>query len=56
MQCSRRKEIEHHLTEEEIDELLREAEDDHHVHRLGFLENLYQGDSIPEAADHHGTP
>ena len=48
MKRSRRKEIEHHLTEEEIDELLREAEDDHHVRRLGFLKNLYHGDSIPE--------
>jgi len=54
MQCSHRKEIEHHLTEKEIDELLREAEDDHHVSRLGFLKNLYQGDSIPEAADREG--
>ncbi|MDB2252502.1 IS630 family transposase, partial [Halorubrum ezzemoulense] len=49
MERSRRKEIEHHLTEEEIDELLREAEDDHHLRRLGFLKNLYRGDSIPEA-------
>jgi len=54
MERSRRKEIEHHLTEEEIDELLREAEDDHHVRRLGFLKNLYHGDSIPEAADREG--
>ena len=54
MERSRRKEIEHHLTEEEIDELLCEAEDDHHVRRLGFLKNLYQGDSIPEAADREG--
>ena len=54
MERSRRKEIEHHLTEEEIDELLREAEDDHHLRRLGFLKNLYQGDSIPEAADREG--
>ena len=42
------------MTEEEIDELLREAEDDHHVRRLGFLKNLYHGDSIPEAADREG--
>ena len=54
MERSRRKEIEHHLTEEEIDELLREAEDDHHVRRLGFLKNLYHGDSIPETADREG--
>ena len=36
MERSRRKEIKRHLTEEEIDELLREAEDDHHLRRLGF--------------------
>jgi hypothetical protein len=41
MERSRRKEIEHHLTEEEIDELLREAEDNHHVRRLVFLKNFY---------------
>ena len=56
MERSRRKEIEHHLTEEEIDKLLRETEDDHHVRRLGFLKNLYHGDSIPEAADREGRP
>ncbi|MFC4987850.1 IS630 family transposase, partial [Saliphagus infecundisoli] len=54
MERSRRKEIKHHLSEEEIDELLREAEDDHRLRRLGFLKNLYQGDSIPEAADREG--
>lgn len=50
MEQSRQKEIKHHLSEEEIDELLREAEDDHRLRRLGFVKNLYQGDSIPEAA------
>jgi transposase len=54
MERSRRKEIEHHLSEEEIDELLHEAEDDHRLRRIGFLKNLYQGDSIPEAADRVG--
>ncbi len=54
MERSRRKEIKHHLSEEEIDELLREAEDDHRLRRLGFLKNIYQGDSIPEAADREG--
>ena len=54
MERSLRKEIERHLTEEEIDELLREAEDDPHLRRLGFLKNLYRGDSIPEAADREG--
>jgi transposase len=54
MERSRRKEINHHLSEKEIDELLREAKDDHRLRRLGFLKNLYQGDSIPEAADREG--
>ena len=54
MERSRRKEIKHHLSEEEIDELLRDAEDEHRLRRLGFLKNLYQGDSIPEAADREG--
>ncbi len=54
MERSRRKEIKHRLSEEEIDELLREAEDDHRLRRIGFLKNLYQGDSIPEAADREG--
>ena len=54
MERSRRKEIKHHLSEEEIDELLREAEADHRLRRLGFVKNLYRGDSIPEAADREG--
>lgn len=54
MERSRRKEVTHHLTENEIDELLREADDEHRLRRLGFLKNLYRGDSIPEAADREG--
>jgi len=54
MERSRRKEIKHHLSEEEIDKLHRDAEDEHRLRRLGFLKNLYQGDSIPEAADREG--
>ena len=54
MERSRRKEIKRHVTEEEIDELLREAKDDHHLRRLGVVKNLYQGDSIPEAAYREG--
>jgi len=34
--------------------MLREAEDDHHRRRIGFVTNLYQGDTIPEAADREG--
>ena len=51
---SRRTEIKRHLPEDEIDEMLREAEDDHHLRRIGFVKNLYQGDTIPEAADREG--
>jgi len=51
---SRRTEIKRHLPEEEIDKMLREAEDDHHLRRIGFVKNLYQGDTIPEAADREG--
>jgi transposase len=51
---SRRTEIKRHLPEEEIDEMLREAEDDHHLRRIGFVKNLYRGDTIPEAADRVG--
>lgn len=54
MERSRRKAIEYHLSEERIDELLREAEDEHRLRRLGFLKNLYRGDSIPEAAEREG--
>ena len=51
---SRRTEIKRHLPEGEIDELLWEAEDDHRLRRIGFVKNLYQGDTIPEAADREG--
>jgi len=51
---SRRKDITYHLPEKRIDELHREAEDEHRLRRLGFLKNLYQGDTIPEAADREG--
>jgi transposase len=54
MSDDRRKEIKYHLPEEEIDELLREATDDRRKERLGFLKNLYYGDSIEEAADREG--
>ena len=54
MERSRRKEIKRHRSEEEIDELLRETNEHHRLRRLGFLKNLYQGDSIPEAAEREG--
>ena len=54
MSDNRRKEIKHHVPEEKIDELLREATDDQRKERLGFLKNLYYDDSIEEAADREG--
>ena len=54
MSGDRRKEVTYHLPEERIDELLREAEDDRRKERLGFLKNLYYGDTIAEAADREG--
>lgn len=54
MESARRTEIERHLPEERIDELLREAEDDHRLRRIGFVKNLYRGDTISEAADRVG--
>ena len=51
MGSNRRKEIKRHLSEEKLDELLRDAEDKHRIRRLGFVKNLYQGDTIAEAAD-----
>jgi transposase len=51
---ARRKDIKHHLPEEEIDEMLREAEDDARLRRIGFVKNLYLGDTVPEAAEREG--
>ena len=39
MRRARRKDIKHHLPEEEIDEMLREAEDDARLRRIGFVKN-----------------
>lgn len=54
MANGRRKEIIRHLTEEELTEKLREADDPKIIHRLGFVKNLYQGDTLQEAADREG--
>ena len=54
MSGGRQKEIEYHLPEEKIDEMLREAEDDDRLRRIGFVKNLYQGDTVSEAADREG--
>lgn len=50
----RRKDIKHHLPEEKLDEKLRDATDDHRLRRIGFIKNLYQGDTVAEAADREG--
>jgi hypothetical protein len=49
-----REEIKYHLPEERIDELLREVDDKRKYERVGFLKDLYQGDTIGEAADRVG--
>ena len=46
----RRKEIERHLTEAELDEKLEESTDPKLLQRLYFLKNLYAGDTLGDAA------
>lgn len=46
----RRKEIERHSTEAELDEKLDESTDPKLLQRLYFLKNLYAGDTLREAA------
>jgi len=50
----RRKEIERHLTEKELDVLLSEAADEHVLRRIIFVKSLYKGDTLEEAADRVG--
>lgn len=50
----RRKDIVRHLTEEELETELRDCNDAEMVRRLGFIRNLYQGDTIAEAASRVG--
>lgn len=54
MAGNRRKEIIRHLTEEELATELRECDDAEMVRRLGFVMNLYRGDTIAEAANREG--
>ena len=42
----RRKEIEYHLPEERIDEMLREAEDDDRLRRIGFVGSIESADGV----------
>lgn len=55
MANGRRKDIHKHLTEETLDENLRQADDAEMVRRIGFIKNLYKGDTIAEAADRQGV-
>ena len=50
----RRKDIERHLTEEELDAKLRDETDSEMVRRLSFVKNLYYGDTLGEAAERVG--
>ena len=54
MGTGRRKEIERHLSEAELDAKLRDEEDPKMVRRLGYIKNLYQGDTLGEAAGREG--
>ena len=54
MGTGRRKEIERHLSENELDAKLRDTEDPEMVRRLGFIKNLYRGDTLGEAATREG--
>ena len=54
MGTGRRKEIERHLSEDDLDGRLRDAEDPEMVRRLGFIKNLYRGDTLGEAAGREG--
>jgi transposase len=54
----RRKEIERHLTEEELDEAIDTAQSNekaHLVRRLNFVKNLYRGDTANEAGRRVGV-
>jgi len=46
--------IERRLPEPELDERMDETDDPELLRRLGFIKNLYQGDSIPEAIEREG--
>lgn len=54
MTDGRRKDVESHVDEAELDRLLAETDDDEMVRRLIFIKNLYRGDTITEAASRVG--
>jgi len=47
----RRKEIVPHLSEDNLDQLLAETDDEKISKGLIFVKNLYKGDTLEEAAD-----
>ena len=54
MSGDRRKDVVRHLSEEDIDRLLAEEDDPKIVLRLTFVKNLYEGDTLEEAANRVG--
>jgi len=54
MSEDRRKEIARHLSEDDLDRLLAETDDEKVSKRLTFVKNLYKGDTLEEAADRVG--
>ena len=54
MSGDRRKEIVRHMSEDDLDRLLAETDDEKVSKRLTFVKNLYKGDTLEEAADRVG--
>jgi transposase len=54
MSGDRHKEIVRHLSEDDLDRLLAETDDEKVSKRLTFVKNLYKGDTLEEAADRVG--
>jgi transposase len=54
MSGERRKEIVRHLSEDDLDRLLSEADEPKVLRRLAFVKNLYEGDTLEEAASRVG--
>ena len=51
MAKDRRKEIVRHLSEDDLDRLLAETDDDKISKRLTFVKRLYKGATLEDAAD-----
>lgn len=50
----RRRDVKRHLDDAELSEQIRSERNPEMVRRLGFIKNLYQGDTITEAAEREG--